>query len=283
MKTTIDPSGGMKFNGWAEASFFLGFVSIPCIVLGSDHPEALFLGIFVFPGLAIVFGLIGRHAARRSGDRRIGSRLAAWGISLGVMTILAYPCLLPFLCLGGREAARRAQFVSNLKEIGFALNSYQNAHGCYPPAVVRDSAGKPLHSWRVLLLPYMDQSSLYEEFHLDEPWDSPHNQTLLPRMPYVYAPLWQAETSPHAPHSTCLQVFVGPGTAFEGPAGEAVGDLNFPDGIFRTIAVVDAARAVPWTQPIDLPYGPNVPLPELGGAVQPYRRLFRLRPESDRF
>jgi hypothetical protein len=66
--------------------------------------------------------------------------------------------------------------------------NYHDAHGRLPPAVVYGKDGKPLYSWRVLLLPYLDEQELYQQFQLDEPWDSPHNLQLLPRMPGFYAP-----------------------------------------------------------------------------------------------
>jgi hypothetical protein len=68
---------------------------------------------------------------------------------------------------------------SRLRAIGYALRSYHEAHGKLPPAVGRDKAGRPLYSWRVLLLPYLEEPFLYAKFNLDEPWDSPTNKPLL--------------------------------------------------------------------------------------------------------
>jgi hypothetical protein len=72
--------------------------------------------------------------------------------------------------------------------VALALHNYHDKHGRLPPAVVYGEDGKPLHSWRVLLLPFIAQGELYREFKLDEPWDSPHNLALLPRMPATFAP-----------------------------------------------------------------------------------------------
>ena len=104
------------------------------------------------------------------------------------------------------------------------MHNYNGTYGRLPPAVVYGEDGKPLHSWRVLLLPFIEQQALYEEFRLDEPWDSPHNIALLPRMPLTYAPppgkKWKVP-----PYHTVCQVFVGKGTAFDGREGLALGGL----------------------------------------------------------
>src|ERR1700676_3675353 len=85
-----------------------------------------------------------------------------------------------------REAARRAQCVNNLKQIGLAMHNYHSTYDCFPPAVTADDQGRPLLSWRVLILPYLEEAPLYAQFHLDEPWDSPHNLPLASKMPRVY-------------------------------------------------------------------------------------------------
>src|SRR5438309_4181754 len=104
--------------------------------------------------------------------------------------------------------------VNNLKQIVLAMHQYHEQYGRLPPAVVRTSAGQPLYSWRVLLLPYLEEEKLYAEFHLHEPWDSPHNTSLLRRMPKVYAPPSGVATGA-PPTSTFYQVFIGEGTPFE--------------------------------------------------------------------
>jgi hypothetical protein len=142
-----------------------------------------------------------------------------------------------------------------------ALWIYQEKHGRLPPAVVYGEDGKPLYSWRVLLLPYIEEEALYNEFRLDEPWDSPHNLALLPRMPETYAPP-PGKAGKMPPHHTVCHVFVGPGAAFEGREGLRMPD-DFPDSTSRTILVVEAGPPVPWTKPEELPYDPCGPLPRL--------------------
>jgi hypothetical protein len=123
--------------------------------------------------------------------------------------------------------------------------------------------GKALHSWRVLLLPYLEQEKLYRRFKLDEPWDSPHNLQLLPLMPAVYAPP-PGKLSRMPAHHTACHVFVGRGAAFEGRKGLRLPD-DFPDGRSNTFLVVEAGQPVPWTKPQELRYAPDRPLPDLTG------------------
>ena len=133
----------------------------------------------------------------------------------------------------------------------------------FPPAAIRKE-GKPLLSWRVALLPYLDQKALYEKFHLDEPWDSPYNKTLLNQMPEVYAPVINIKDEPK--NSTYYQVFVGPGALFGDEDGPRLNSIK--DGTANTIMVVEAAKPVPWTKPEDVPFDREKPLPKLGGVFK---------------
>jgi hypothetical protein len=117
--------------------------------------------------------------------------------------------------------------------------------------------GTPLLSWRVLILPYIEEEQLFKEFKLDEPWDSPNNIRLLERMPRIYAPP-RGKRSLVPPHHTVCQVFVGPGTAFEGPGG--IPWKDFPDGQSNTFLIVEAGDPVPWTKPADIRYDPGQPV-----------------------
>jgi protocatechuate 3,4-dioxygenase beta subunit len=158
------------------------------------------------------------------------------------------------------EAQRQA--FQSLKVLGVAMYNYQESHGRFPAAAIQGPEGKPLLSWHVALLPYIDENELYQSFKLDEPWDSPHNKPLLEKMPLVFAP-------PHPPGPaqgsvTHYRVFVGAGTPFEGGRGPRLED--FSDGRDRTILITEADEAVPWTKPDDLSYDPNKPLPPLGGG-----------------
>jgi hypothetical protein len=126
--------------------------------------------------------------------------------------------------------------------------------------------GKPLLSWRVLLLPFIEQDELYKQFHLDEPWDSPNNIRLLDRMPATYAAPGHKKALIPPNHTVC-HVFIGKGTAFEGPCGLRLKD-DFPDGTSNTLLFVEVGEPVPWTKPEDIVYDPAGPLPPLRGLFK---------------
>ncbi|WP_337177219.1 DUF1559 domain-containing protein [Paludisphaera sp.] len=152
-----------------------------------------------------------------------------------------------------REVARASVCVGKLKCIAVALLNYHDANGALPPAYSTDASGRPLLSWRVLILPYMEYADLYNRFRPDEPWDGPNNIRLLDEMPPGFA---CATLQPNVSHSTPgrftnFLAAAGPGTAF--PGGEPVKLADIKDGLDETILVVESDQAeVPWTAPIDL-------------------------------
>jgi hypothetical protein len=165
-----------------------------------------------------------------------------------------------------RDGEAYAMSAYNLRQIGDAIRIYHEAYGNRLPAAARKGKdGQPLLSWRVMILPYLDEDSLYRRFHLDEPWDGPHNLPLLEKMPRAYTKPWKSDTRTH------YQAFVGPGTAFE---RDGLSLADFPDGLANTVLVVESAEAVPWTKPGDLAYAPDQLLPQLGlGFTKPVKLL----------
>jgi RNA polymerase sigma factor (sigma-70 family) len=160
---------------------------------------------------------------------------------------------------GLKEQADRTRSANNLKQIGLAFHNYHDAQNHFPAQAIYSKTGQPLLSWRVAILPYLNEDALYREFKLDEPWDSPHNIKLLDKMPKQFAPVTGAVKDKNA---TFYQVFTGPKTMFDGSRGLAYRDI--PDGTSNTALVVEAGKPVPWTKPEDLPYQANN-LPKLGG------------------
>jgi hypothetical protein len=160
-----------------------------------------------------------------------------------------------------RSSASRVQSANNLKQIGLAMHNYADTLRILPAQAIYDKNGKPMLSWRVLILPYVEQQALYNEFHLNEPWDSEHNKKLLAKMPKLYASPYDENTLKD--HTTYYQGFFGKGCFFEGKQGLSF-PRDFPDGLSNTIMVVEASKAVPWTKPEDIPYDPAKPLPKLG-------------------
>jgi hypothetical protein len=109
--------------------------------------------------------------------------------------------------------------------------------------------------------PQLGEAALFEQFRLYEPWDSDHNLALLEKMPSVFEP--QTLTT-RAPHATLYQVVAGPGTLFEGREGLPLDSAR--DGPAQTVLVAEGGDAVPWTEPHELAFAPDGPLPSLGGA-----------------
>jgi prepilin-type processing-associated H-X9-DG protein len=166
----------------------------------------------------------------------------------------------PFLqmAFGGATAtgpAARAKDSNNLKQIGLALHNYHDTYEGFPPATLVDRKGKPLLSWRVLILPYIEQDALYREFKLDEPWDSEHNKKVLEKhpMPPVYA---LPGVTKDGEKTTHYQVFVGNGAAFDSVLASKIN--SFTDGTSNTVMVAPGAKAVPWTKPDDIEFDPKV-------------------------
>ena len=149
-----------------------------------------------------------------------------------------------------QEAINESRTIDNLKTLGLAMHNYLSAHATFPPAFRTDPAGRPSLSWRVLILPYLDEQPLYEAFHLDEPWDSPHNKPLIARMPAVYATPSGSKSLPAGGKTTYLTPR-GAKTMF--PGATPVSLAQVIDGTSNTIMVieVDDSAATTWTKPDD--------------------------------
>ena len=221
------------------------------------------------------------ETAKAEQDKSV-ARLHAKADSAAVAT--AARMLLPAVN-ASREAARRAQSVNNLKQIGLAMHNYHSANGCFPPAVLRGPDGKTPYSWRVAILPYVEANDLYSQYKFDEPWDGPNNSKLLARMPAIYRDPSLADPNPSL---TTYFAPTGPETIFPGDqarrslgggAGRMPGSPNsapserkggvgldeITDGTSNTIMIVEARRDIPWTKPEDIPVDKDKPLPQLGG------------------
>jgi hypothetical protein len=147
-----------------------------------------------------------------------------------------------------READRRFACPKNMTMISLALHNYRQANGCFPPAYVVDKDGRPMHSWRVLILPYLDRKDLYKQYKFDESWDGPNNKKLLATRPSVYACPDDKDALAQDVTMTSYAAVVGVNAAWPGEKpGKLIGDLS------QTIMLVEVANAgIKWTEPRDL-------------------------------
>jgi beta-lactamase regulating signal transducer with metallopeptidase domain len=161
-----------------------------------------------------------------------------------------------------REAAQRAQSTNNLKQIALAMHNYADANRHFPPAVVLGPDGKTPHSWRVAILPYIEQENLYRMYNFSEPWDSENNKKVLAQMPAVYRHPNDADVRRGV---ASYYAVTGEGGIFnDKPAKEGTGFEKIRDGTANTLLLVEAKRDIPWTKPEDIAFDAQKP-PELGG------------------
>jgi len=179
---------------------------------------------------------------------------------IGVVIALLLPAV-----PASRESARRMSCSNNLKQIGLAFHTYHDKYGHFPPAFTVDEDGKPLHSWRVLILPYIEQSALFEKIRLVEPWDSEHNRQFHAEAPRIFqCPSnsrghsdFQCPTCLHnqvaVPGGTSYSVIVGEETAFTGSQPKGLKDMT--DGPSNTIVLVERRSPVNWMDPLsEIPF-----------------------------
>jgi hypothetical protein len=169
------------------------------------------------------------------------------------------------VALGGRAddapPPTRADFkkaAENMKKIGLAFHNAHEQSG-HLAHDIADKDGKPLLSWRVRILPYIEEAELFKAFKLDEPWDSENNKKLVGKLPKFYAPIRVKAKE----GETFYERFVGPGTLVE-PKKQ----FTFPgiaDGTSNTALVFEAGDPVIWTKPADIPFDAKKKLPKLGG------------------
>lgn len=156
-----------------------------------------------------------------------------------------------------RSAAGRAQSQNNMRQLALAFHVHHDTNKSFPARANFDANGKALLSWRVHVLPYVEQENLYKEFKLNESWDSPHNKKLIAKIP----PIFQSPLSKVGKDGKTLYLVpTGKGTMFDGALGVRIQDIR--DGTSNTIMLleVDDAKAVFWTQPDDFEVNAKDPL-----------------------
>lgn len=185
-----------------------------------------------------------------------------YGLLYAAFLLLAMIWLSLHFCVqAARSAARRSASIGQLTQIGVALRNYADYYGCLPPVCVTDPEGKLMHSWRVLILPFIEQQRLYDQYDFSEPWNGPHNSRLAKLMPSVFR---CPEDATNRGTKTSYIAVVGPETIWQPDRGATFAEIK--DGPRNTIAVIKAPGAgVLWLEPREVPFAD---LGKLIGAKQ---------------
>jgi prepilin-type processing-associated H-X9-DG protein len=222
---------------------------------GDLVPDPDALRAFLFPSVHVL-------AVNDEGIRYV-SREAVPTINPATAVPVAIALLVPAVT-SAQSAARRAQSINNLKQIGLAMHNFLSSHGQFP-VDIRAKDGKPLLSWRVQILPFIEEQELFNSFRLDEAWDGPHNKALLERMPAAFV----VPDSSRGTGSTFYRGFRGTNAIFDPLVNKGVGIQSITDGTSNTIAVVEAKEAVPWTKPeSELSFEPDPKLERIGALAK---------------
>jgi hypothetical protein len=168
------------------------------------------------------------------------------GLAAVVVLILLIALLLPAI-RSAPQSPRRAQCMNRLHQIGIALQSYESVHHCFPPAFTVDAAGKPLHSWRTLILPFLNHKDLYDKIDLSKPWNDPVNKAA------GETPLsdYSCPASDVPRNYTQYLAVVAPGSCFQPNQPRKRSDILDNPELTLMIVEVDSEHAVPWMSPAD--------------------------------
>lgn len=184
-------------------------------------------------------------------DRRLMTRRGCWWSALLILAVLAVGSY--YVVCKIREAASRMHCINQMQQIGLAMHCYAQKYGSLPPAYVADRDGRPLLSWRVLLVEFLGADDIYKKIRLNEPWDSPHNRAVFQTTddPQFYYHCCSA-TNPK--DETSFVMIVGPNTISDGP--HSVHSGNIRDGLGNTIMFVEVKDSgIHWAEPRDLDFG----------------------------
>jgi hypothetical protein len=209
--------------------------------------------VALFASAFAVFGLYGILAGgavvlfwaavyANSSQRKI--IVGASAVLLGAVCLL-WPSYQPL-----RPPQRRAICGHNLRQIAIALHHYQATWGEFPPVYTSDKDGRPMHSWRVLILPFMEESHLYEQYDFSESWDGPNNSKLLSKMPKIYRCASHPSDGRDPKQCTSYLAVVGNSANGKGAGSAALGNVT-GDARNPIMLIEDSAPHVPWTEPRD--------------------------------
>jgi hypothetical protein len=211
-----------------------------------------------------------RPRARRDDDEAAAPPPKSCGtkvvlIVLGVVALFGCCCIgIPLGVVGyfGYQrydaAQEKVTTSNNFKQIALGMHQHESEKMTFPP-FLRTGLGLPGLSWRVAVLPYIDQQQLYKQFKLDEPWDSATNRPLAAKMPAIFAPRKGA-----GGELTHVRLIVGPQCVYDLTRPQPRRFAEISDGMGNTFLFVEAEQPVIWTKPEELAFDPKGKLPPLG-------------------
>ncbi len=183
----------------------------------------------------------------RPKNTRSSKGLRRWSWMLITILVISGLIWLSYQVRDARRAVIAIVSHSPLNQISVAFHNYHDVYGCFPPAYIADEAGKPIHSWRALILPFVDGQELANQYSFDEPWDGPNNIQLANQMPRTF----HVESEQPSSQFTNVVLITGPGTIFDGPNTCTFEEIT--DVPENTILLTETANSdIPWLAPIDL-------------------------------
>ena len=215
---------------------------------GLKHLLAAPVWLALLLGAALQFGFAGTALFLLANVFAIGISRRSWAwIASGILLTLLLSCVV-FRPAGARTPSRRLTCRTHLRTIALALQAYHHDFGCFPPAYIADENGRPMHSWRVLILPYVEMGPLFDRYRFDEPWNGPNNRKLA-EFP------WDLHICPSNPGqpatTTSYLAIVGPDTVWPGATSVRLDDVT--DGPENTILLVEVKDSgIHWMEPRDL-------------------------------
>lgn len=217
-----------------------------------------------------------RKTSSAKGGAKKKKKGTSGGSTVGIILAVVFGGL--FVCGGvfaalllpavqqAREAARRTQCKNNLKQIGLAMHNYHDTFMVFPAAHFNDSQGKPRVSWRVAILPYIDQAPMYQGISMNESWDGPSNSRFSATMPQTYA----CPSAPMNRVNTCYATIVGPKSVLG--ADKCVTIRDIVDGTSNTMLVAEACMlGIPWMKPQDIDAASFTAVGDPGGVSSFHR------------
>jgi hypothetical protein len=252
-----------KTSGKAVWSLVLGILSF-CIPILPAIP-------------AVILGILGIVDVNKHEGRLKGKGLAIAGLVTSAASLVMLPVyiaivgmLIGFLLPATqkvRGAASRVKSANNLKQIGLAHHNYAFKYNDRLPTTICGPNQDPLLSWRVSILPFVEQAARYDQFNRDQAWDGPQNRLLLDPRPQAY---WNPDL-PMNSNTTAYRTFVGPGTLYPNPGYQTPYHIaNIPDGTSNTVLAAEATDTVPWSKPEELTVTPGRLVDKLGRPGNDY-------------